>query len=183
MNRKQALNEIKKRVKNKNLVKHMIAAEAIMRELANKFGEDEEKWGLAGLLHDIDYAETAKDPSRHSIMAAEILTAMGLDKEIVQAVKVHNDYHGFERETLMDKALYAADPTTGLIVASALIRPEKKLEKVDVNFVLNRFNEKSFARGAKREQISSCSELGMDLEEFIEVSLRAMKKYSDELEL
>lgn len=183
MNRDFALTELKKRVTNKNLLKHMYAAEAIMRALAEKFDEDPEKWGLAGLVHDIDYEETADSPSTHSIIGYDMLKDLGFDEDIAYAVKVHNDYHGLERKSLMDKALYAADPVTGLIVAGALINPAKKLDAIDRNFILNRFNEKSFARGANREQIKACSELGMSLEDFIDLSLDAMKGISGELGL
>lgn len=183
MNREAALHELKKYVPNKNLLKHMYACEAVMKRLARYFGEDEEKWGLAGLLHDIDYDETKDDPRRHSKVGAEMLEKMGLPDEIVYAVKVHNDAHGLPRNSLMDKALFATDPVTGLIVAGALIKPEKKLAAIDVPFLVNRFNEKSFARGANREQIASCSEMGLSLEEFLGMSLEAMQGISKELGL
>lgn len=183
MNREKALNELKKRVLNKNLLKHMYATEAIMRKLAQHFNEDVEKWGLAGLMHDIDYDETGDSPEKHGMVGAEILESLGFDQDICYAVKVHNDFHGLERKSKMDKALYASDPMTGLIVAAALISPTKKLADIDKQFVLNRFGEKSFARGANREQIMSCKELGLSLEEFIELSLEAMKEISKELGL
>lgn len=154
-----------------------------MRRLARHFGQDEEKWGLAGLLHDIDYDETKDDPVRHSIVGAEILEQMGLPEDVVYAVKVHNEAHGLPRNSLLDKALHATDPVTGLIVAGALIKPEKKLDAIDVPFLINRFNEKSFARGANREQIASCSELGLTLEEFFGLALEAMLAIRDELGL
>jgi len=183
MDREQALAELKKRVQNKNLLKHMYACEAVMRRLARHFGEDEDRWGLAGLLHDIDYDETKDDPARHSKVGSEMLEKMGLPEDIVYAVKVHNSAHGLPRNSLMDKALYATDPVTGLIVAGALIRPEKKLAAVDVPFLVNRFHEKSFARGANREQIASCADLGLGLEDFLELSLEAMLGISRELGL
>lgn len=184
MDREKALQEIKKNVKNKNLVKHMLAAEAVMRGLAEYFGEDADKWGLAGLLHDIDYDKTADDPQTHSKLGAEMLRQMGYDEDIAYAVLVHNDAHGFERKSLMDRALYCTDPLTGLIVASALIHPDKKLHSIDVQFVLNRFNEKSFARGANREQIAKCKEeLGLSLEKFVEIALNSMQSISSELGL
>ncbi|RYD07173.1 phosphohydrolase [Desulforamulus aquiferis] len=160
-----------------------MAAEVVMRRLAKHFGEDEEKWGLAGLLHDIDYDQTKDDPDRHSIMGAKMLEEIGLPEDVVYAVKVHNERHGLSRDSLMDKALYATDPTTGLIVAGALIKPEKKLAAIDVPFLVNRMNEKSFARGANREQIRSCSDLGLTLEEFLGLSLEAMQDASGELGL
>ena len=183
MNREEALQILKKNLKNKNLVNHCVAAEVVMRRLALHFGEDEEKWGLAGLLHDIDYDNTKDQPEQHSLLGAEMLSEMGLPEDLVYAVKVHNECHGLPRNSLMDKALYAADPTTGLIVAGALIKPEKKLSAIDVPFLVNRMNEKSFARGANREQIRSSSELGLTLEEFLGLSLEAMQNASDQLGL
>ncbi|PKM82842.1 MAG: phosphohydrolase [Firmicutes bacterium HGW-Firmicutes-14] len=183
MERNEALAELKKYVKNKNLLKHMYACEAVMKILARHFGEDEEKWGMAGLLHDIDYDETKDDPVRHSKVGADMLKNLGLSEDIVYAVKVHNEVHGLPRVSLMDKALYATDPVTGLIVAGALIKPQKKLAAIDVPFLVNRFHEKSFARGANREQIACCSELGFTLEEFLALSLEAMQGISRELGL
>jgi len=181
--REEALKVLKEHLKNKNLVNHCIAAEVVMRRLARQFGEDEELWGLAGLLHDIDYDDTKDDPATHSLKGAEILEQLGLPSDVVYAVKVHNEYHGLPRESRMDKALYAVDPLTGLVVAGALIKPEKKLAAIDVAFLMNRFNEKSFARGANREQIASCRELGLTLEEFIGFGLEAMQEHHAELGL
>lgn len=183
MNREEALNKVKQHVKNKNLIKHMLATEAIMKALAKKFNEDEEKWSLTGLLHDIDYELTEKEPEKHSLLAEEILKNDNLPQDIIEAIKAHNEIHGLPRETLLAKALYVVDPLTGLIVAAALVHPEKKLAPLDVNFILNRFKEKSFARGANRDQIRKCEEIGLTLEEFIEIGLNAMKSISDELGL
>ncbi|MCK4376744.1 MAG: HDIG domain-containing protein [Actinomycetia bacterium] len=183
MNREEAYQLIKGEVKNKNLIKHMLAVEAIMKTLAKKLGEDEEKWGLTGLLHDIDYEITAKDPHKHSIVGADMLKEIGLDDEIVNAVRAHNDMHKIKRITTLEKALFCVDPLTGLIVAAALIHPDKKLASIDHNFILNRFKEKAFARGAKREQIKKCSELGFELKEFIKIGLLAMQNISEELDL
>ncbi|HOV43264.1 MAG TPA: HDIG domain-containing protein [Syntrophothermus lipocalidus] len=183
MTRDEALKLLKRYLKNKNLFNHCLAVEAIMRGVARRFDEDEEEFGLAGLLHDIDYDSTANDLSRHSLVGSEMLAQEGLPPEIVYAVKVHNDAHGLERKSLLDKALYAADPVSGFIVAAALIRPEKKLEVVDVDFLLNRFKEKSFARGARREQMAACEEFGMSLPEFLELSLRSMQAIAPALGL
>lgn len=183
MNRTEALSLLKKNLTNKNLFNHSLAVEAVMRRLAKHFQQDEEKWGLAGLLHDIDYDRTKDDPNRHSIEGAEMLAELGLPEDVVYAVKVHNDCHGFPRESLMDKALYATDPLTGLIVAGALIRPEKKLSVVDVPFLMKRFHEKAFARGARRETILACSEMELSLEEFLGLGLEAMQGIAAELKL
>ncbi len=177
MNRDEAWELVQKQVSNRNLRNHMLAAEMVMRKLAEHFGEDKEKWGLAGLLHDLDYDETANNPSRHSLLAAEELQKLNFDSEIVYAVKVHNHVHGLPRLSRMDRALYVCDPLTGLIVAAALILPAKKLAAVTPDFVLNRFTEKGFARGANREQIKRCeTELGLSLSEFITIGLSAMQQ-------
>ncbi|MBE3581842.1 MAG: HDIG domain-containing protein [Thermoanaerobacteraceae bacterium] len=183
MLREEALRLLKKHIKNLNLLKHCLAVEAVMRALARHLGEDEEKWGLAGLLHDIDYEATKDHPHRHSLVGGDMLEQEGMEPEIVYAVKAHNEIHGLPREDRLSQALYATDPLTGLIVAAALIRPEKKLAPVDVPFLLNRYQEKSFARGAKREQIAACRELGLSLEEFLRIGLEAMKGIAGELGL
>jgi len=183
MEREEALAKLKENLKNKNLVKHCIAVEAGMEELAQHFGEDVAEWGIAGLLHDIDYEQTQDDPERHSLIGAEMLEDLGLPENIIYAVKVHNEAHGLPRKSKMDKALYSVDPLTGLIVAATLIHPDKKLASVDVEFVMNRFAESSFAKGANREQIKACDELGLELEGFIGLVLSGMQSKSDELGL
>lgn len=183
MNRQEALALLKEQVANGNLVKHSLAAEAIMGALARRLGEDEETWRLAGLLHDIDYDATRDDPARHSREGSQFLAELGLDPRIVYAVLAHNGRHGAPRESKMDRALYAVDPLTGLITAAALIRKEKSLSLVTPQFVLGRFGEKGFARGANRPQIASCTELGLSLEEFITLGITAMQEISGELGL
>jgi putative nucleotidyltransferase with HDIG domain len=183
MDRTEALALLKKNLTNRNLFNHCLAVEAVMRSLARHFDQDEEKWGLAGLLHDIDYDRTKDDPARHSLEGAGMLAELGMPEDIVYAIKVHNAYHGLPRLTLMDKALYATDPLTGFIVAGALIRPEKKLAVIDVPFLMKRFSEKAFARGANRETMKACSELGLSLEEFIGLGLEAMQGIAAELKL
>ena len=148
-----------------------------MRALARHFKEDEEKWGLAGLLHDIDYEKTKNDPNQHSLIGAQMLEEIGVDKDICQAVKVHNEIHGILPETLMEKSLYVSDPLTGLIVASALVLPSKNIADLKPESVEKRFKEKAFAKGANREIIKKCEEyLNLGLEEFIKIGLEAMQK-------
>lgn len=183
MTRDEAMVLLKSEVKQKNLIKHCIAVEVVMGRLAEHFSENVEKWALAGLLHDIDYDQTADDPARHSLIGSQLLAEKGLDEEIVYAVKVHNEVHGLPRKSRMDKALYASDPLTGLIVASALIHPAKKLHAIDTEFVVNRFKEKGFAKGVNREQIASCEEMGLSLQEFISLGLEAMQNAHAELGL
>ena len=183
MNREQALNLVKSKIQNQNLIKHCLAVEACMQALAQYFDEDQEKWGLTGLLHDIDYEETKNSPEKHSIIGAEMLEKMGLDKEITEAIKTHNEIHGIEPETKMAKALFSVDPLTGLIVAATLVMPDKKISNLTVKNILNRFKVKSFARGANREIIKKCEDIGLDLKEFIDICLRAMQGISREIGL
>ena len=183
MTREEAYQLVKKKIKQRNLVKHCLAVEAVMKGLAEYFNQDTEKWGLVGLLHDIDYEETSSDPGRHSIVGAELLAELGLPEDMVYAVKVHNGVHGLPRKSKLDQALYASDPLTGLIVAAALIHPAKKLHSIDADFVCKRYAENSFARGADRDVIASCSEMGLGLEEFIGLALTAMQGISAELGL
>lgn len=155
-----------------------------MRALARNFGEDEEKWGIAGLLHDIDYEKVKDDLSQHSLIGAKMLEDLGLDKEICQAVKTHNEAHGIPQETLMEKSLFVTDPLTGLIVAATLVLPSKKIADLAAENILNRFKEKSFAKGANREIIKRCEEfLNLKIEEFIKIGLEAMQGISNEISL
>ena len=183
ISRDKALELIKQKVKNKNLIKHMLATEAIMNELALKLDGDQELWGLAGLVHDVDYKETEKTPEKHGLVGSNWLSDLGYPDDVIHAVSCHNEMTGVKRESKMDDALYASDPLTGLIVASALIHPDKKLSSIDVPFIMNRFTEKRFAAGANREQMKSCSNFGMELEEFVGVGLKAMQGISKELGL
>lgn len=175
MLRDEAISLLKEYLHNENLLNHSLAVEAIMRGLARRLGEDEEKYGLAGLLHDIDYDFTADDIEAHSLKGAEILEKHGLPTDIVYAVKVHNDAHGLERKSMMDKALFATDPASGFITAAALVRPDKSLDGVQLKSLKKRFKEKSFARGASREKMATCTEMGLELDEFMTIALESMK--------
>ena len=184
MTREQGLAVLKQNLQNQNLLKHCLAVEAIMRALARYFKEDEEKWGLTGLLHDIDYEKVKDDLSQHSLVGAKILEDLGVAQDICQAVKVHNEAHGIPAQTLLEKALFVVDPLTGLIVAATLVLPSKKIADLTVESVLNRFKEKAFARGANREIIKKCEELlNLKLEEFVKITLQAMQGISQELGL
>jgi putative nucleotidyltransferase with HDIG domain len=181
MTREECIGVLKENCRNNNLFKHMLATEAVMAGLAAKLGEDVESWSLAGLMHDLDYDETYDDPDRHGLLSAEKLADLGFSEEIIHAVKAHNDH--VVRASMMDRALYASDPVTGLIVAAALMHPDKKLAGLDVEFVMRRFNEKRFAAGANRDQIASSAEMGLSLEEFIGIALASMQEVSDDLGL
>ncbi len=181
MERQQAYQLAKSKFSNKNLFKHVLSVEAVMRGLAQHFSEDQERWGLAGLLHDLDYEQTMNEPDRHTLVTEEMLKEYHLEPDIIEAIKCHNDKA--PRSSLMDKAIYAADPVTGLIVAAALMHPDKKLKSIDVDFILRRFKEKRFAAGANREQIKTCEDLGLSLEEFLEIALKSMQLIDKELGL
>ncbi|MGJ8453748.1 HD domain-containing protein [Pseudothermotoga sp. U03pept] len=181
LRRDEAYELVKKHVKTKNLVKHCLAVEVVMRALARRFGEDEELWGLAGLLHDLDYDYTKDDPENHGLKTIELLKDSDLPKSVLDAILAHCEKK--ELNTKMEKAIYAADPVTGFIVAAALITPEKSLSVIDTDFLERRFKEKLFAKGASREQMKSCEELGLSLEEFLSISLDAMRTISKDLGL
>ena len=175
MDREEALDSIRDNVENNNLIKHMLATEAIMRALARRFGEDVAEWGLTGLLHDIDVELTDGDMSSHSRLGADLARELGAGEAIAHAILAHNERHGITLETKLDKALFCTDPLTGLIVAAALVCPDKKLAELGVSSIKKRFKEKSFAAGANREQITRCVDIGLELDEFIGLGLKAMK--------
>jgi putative nucleotidyltransferase with HDIG domain len=181
MNREKALALVKSKVKNKNLVKHMLAVEAIMKRVAEHFNEDVNMWRLTGILHDLDYDETVDDFDRHSLLTCEWLKEYDLDERILYAIKAHP--RKVEPQSKMDWTLFAADPLSGLIVAAALMHPTKKLKNVSVEFVLNRFKEKRFAAGANRENIKACENLGLSLDEFVRLALEGMQSIDAELGL
>lgn len=174
---------VEERVVNRNLINHCVATEIIMETLARHFGlsdADVERWALAGLLHDLDYATTAEDFERHGLDSVEAL-GDAVDAEMAHAIMSHADKA--PRESLMDRALYAADPTTGFIVAAALVRPDKSLAGVEVRSLLKRWKEKAFARGACREQMATCEDLGLTREEFLSLALSSMQGRAAEIGL
>ena len=183
MNREEALDSVKDNVENENLVKHMLATEAIMCALARRFGEDEKEWGLTGLLHDIDVELTEGDMASHSKLGADLVRELGASEAMAHAILCHNEAHGVSLETKLDRALFCVDPLTGLIIAATLVRPDRKLAGLEAQSVKKRFKEKSFAAGANREQIALCSEIGLELGEFVELGLEAMKGIADDLGL
>lgn len=181
--REQALAIVHEHVKNINLVRHMLAVEAAMRFYAEKFGEDVEKWGITGLLHDFDW-EIHPTLEEHPTAGAPILRERGVPEEIVRAILSHADHTGFPRETLMEKALYACDEVTGLITAVALVRPSRSLYDLEVKSVKKKWKDKSFAAGANREMIRrGAEELGIDLWEHVGNVIQAMRRVAPELGL
>jgi len=183
VDRAEALALVVEQIPSRNLVNHSVAVECIMEALARHFGlcdAEVEGWALCGLLHDLDYAETGEEPARHGLVTAEQLAGL-VDARIIHAILGHADKA--ERESLMDKALYAADPTTGFIVAAALVRPDKDLRAVELRSLLKRWKEKAFARGASREQMDTCIDVGLTREEFLALSLAAMQARASEIGL
>lgn len=183
MTREEAFNLLKNKIKNPNMLKHSLAVELCLRDLADYFHEDREMWGLAGLLHDYDYEEMLPFPEKHGLVGADELEKMGLDKEAAQAIRAHNEKNGTPRTTNLEKAIYSVDPMTGLIVAAVLVLPSKKISDLNVDSILNRYGEKRFASGANREIIGSCVNLNMTLRQFTEVCLKAMQEISADLGL
>ncbi|MGQ9506982.1 MAG: HD domain-containing protein [Candidatus Bathycorpusculaceae bacterium] len=183
LTRDEALNLVKKNVSKRNIVYHMLSVEAIMRSLAKHFGENEEIWGLIGLLHDIDYEKTEATPEKHSLIAEEILKGIVPD-EIIKSIKTHNFKHtGIMPENRMEKALIASDAISGLLVACALVMPSKRLADVKVETVAKKFKDKDFARGAERERILICEEIGIPREKFFEIALNGLKSIANEISL
>jgi putative nucleotidyltransferase with HDIG domain len=167
-----------------NLRKHCLATEAIMRDLAPRFEGDPDVWGVAGLLHDLDYDETKDDMPRHTLVTAEILRSEGFSEEIIHAIMAHNSSHvGVEMGSPLDYLLAASESLTGMIVAMALILPDKKLEKVKTKSIVKRMKEKAFARSVNREDILLCQEVGQELNEFVTIGIQAMQKISGPLGL
>ena len=183
MNREQAYQLLTEYTQKDNLIKHALAVEAAMRAYARTFGEDEEAWGIVGLLHDFDY-ERYPDLEDHPIKGAEILRARGLPEEWIEAILGHADHTGVPRRTRMAKALYAVDELCGFITAVAYVRPSKKIADVTVQSVKKKFKDKAFARQVSRQDmIRGAEELGVPLDEHIERVLTAMQGIADRLGL
>ncbi|MHB8055397.1 MAG: HDIG domain-containing metalloprotein [Candidatus Aminicenantales bacterium] len=181
MTRQDALTLVQTHLKNKNLVKHCFAVEACMREMAVRLGFDPESWGLAGLIHDLDYELTGMSAELHTTETVKILEGLGFDPAIIHAVRAHAGKAPCE--TPMDTAIYAVDPLTGLIIAATLMHPTRKIGSLDVEFIKRRYKEKSFAKGARREDIETCRNLGLELDAFIGVCLAAMQGIAADLGL
>jgi len=183
LTREEALNLVKKNITKINIVYHMLTVEAIMRRLAKYFGENEDLWGLTGLLHDIDYEKTEVTPEKHGNLAEEILKGL-VPEEISRAIKTHNFQHTqIVPETRMEKALIACDAISGLIVACALVMPSKKLADVEVETVMKKFKDKDFARGADRERVLFCEKIGIPRKKFFEIALNGLENIATEIGL
>lgn len=182
-NRSNALSLIHEFVKNENLVRHMLAVEAAMRFYAEKLGEDVEKWGITGLLHDFDW-EIHPSMDAHPQKGAAILIERGVPAEIIRAVQSHADHTGVPRISRMEKALYACDEITGLITAVALVRPSRSLHDLKVSSVKKKWKDRSFAAGANRDEIQrAAEEFNIDLWEHVDNVIQAMREIAPELGL
>jgi len=171
-----------------SLRKHMLAVEAAMRAYAAHFGEDADRWGLAGLIHDFDYerypnAEHSPTDG-HPSWGVRLLRERGWPEDVLTAILGHGNYTGVPRESRMAKTLFAVDELTGLITATALVRPSKSLHEVDAKSVRKKMKDKAFARGVSREDVASgAQELGVDLDEHIQFVVDAMRREADALGL
>ena len=182
--RERALQLLDHHLTNANLYKHCLASEAVMRALARHFNEDEELWGLTGLLHDLDVELTADDLSRHTHETVRILREEGVAEEIIEAIRMHNEHaHNDQRQTRFHHALAAGETITGLITATALVYPDKKLASVKPKSVRKRYKERAFAAGADRAIIAECEEIGLPLADFCDLSLAAMQGIAADLDL
>jgi len=183
MNREEALRIVRNNVKNESLVRHMLSVEAAMRFYAKKLGQDEEKWALAGLLHDYDW-EIHPTIEEHPLAGLEALREADVDEEIVEAIAGHADHTGVPRTSLLAKALYACDEITGLITAVALVRPSRSLYDLKPKSVKNKWKDKSFAAGANRQMMEdSAAEFGVELWQHVENVITAMRGIAQELDL
>lgn len=168
---------------NESLRRHMLAVEAAMRAYARAFGEDEELWGITGLLHDFDY-ERHPSPEEHPMTGARVLADEGYPEEVIYAIKTHADYLGLPRRSAMDRTLFAVDELAGFITAAALVRPNKSLMDLEARSVRKRMKDKAFARAVSRDDIiNGATELGVDLDEHIAFVIGSMREIAPELGL
>lgn len=169
--------------KSDSLRRHALAVEAAMRQYARIFGEDEERWGIVGLLHDFDY-ERWPDPPDHPLKGAAILEELGYPEDVIYAIKSHADYLELERVDKLSKTLYAVDEMSGFIMAVALVRPSRSVHDVKVSSVKKKLKDKAFARAIDREQLmAGARDLGVELDEHIKTVIAALQSVADALGL
>lgn len=184
MTRDEALELLDTHIHTDSLKKHCLATEAVMRELARRLSQDEELWGIAGLLHDLDFETTKEDPKRHGLETATLLASRGLSRDALNAILRHNaEALELRRETPFDFSLTCAETITGLIVAAALVHPDKRIGSLKAQSVVKRMKSKDFAKNVNRDHVRLCEQLGIPLIEFIELSLKGMNAISGELGL
>jgi len=181
--REEAVLLLEENIQAENMRKHCYASEAVLRAMAKKLGRNEDEWGLAGLLHDIDVEITDADPYTHGPYAEKLLTGK-VSTEMLDAIVMHNEIAtGKERTSEFQHALAAGETITGLITATTLVYPDKKIASVKPKSVTKRMKQKAFAASVKRENIQECEKIGISMPEFAELSINAMKKISDVLGL
>lgn len=190
INKEQAEQLLNQYITNPITRYHLLETEAIMKALAQYFHENEEEWGIIGLLHDIDWDLTKDEPKEHCLKAVEILKSAGASSELIEAVVSHGYGHkdcgapqDKVRQTRLEHALAASETLTGLIVASALVQPDKKLKSVKLESLLKKFKSKSFAANCDRQMILECEKIGIKLEDFLDLGLKAMQKISEKISL
>ena len=184
LTRNTALELLNKYVKNEKMIIHCLSSEVVMRGIARKLGRDEEKWGLTGLLHDIDVEITNADPLTHALKAEELLADYNMDADMLDAIRMHNEEAtGMERSTEFQHALAAGETITGLIYATTLVYPDKKIESIKYKSVAKRMKSPAFAASVKRENIMECEKIGIPLNEFIQISVDAMREIHEEIGL
>lgn len=183
MNRNKALNIVKEYVKAPNLINHMLSVEAAMRFYARKLNQDEELWGITGLLHDFDW-EIHPTPEEHPILGEPLLREFNTPEPILKAILSHGTNPAYPRTTLLDKALYACDEITGLITAVALVRPSRSLYDLNVKSVKKKWKDKAFAAGANRDEIAKgAEEFGVELWEHVNNVIIAMRSIAPQIGL
>ena len=194
MKREDAFKLLNEMIKSSNLIRHGLAVEAIMKSLCKYLKDkhpelpdsefNEEEWGVVGLLHDADYEIVAKDLEKHTVVTGEKLRELGVSERIIEGIRAHHWGVKPTRDNIMEKAVFCADDTSGLITACALIMPDKKLSSVKLESVIKKFKNPAFAAGAKREQIIACEkDLDIPIEEFLGIALEAMQGISSEIGL
>jgi len=184
LTREIALGLLHRYIKNEKMIFHCLASEAVLRGIARKLGRDEEKWGLAGLLHDLDVETTNAEPTVHGTQTEVLLKDYTLDPEILDAIRMHNECSsGKERSTEFQYALAAGETITGLIFATTYVYPDKKLASVKPKSVVKRMKEKMFAASVRREAILECEKIGIPIDEFAAISIEAMMPIAEQIGL
>ena len=182
--REKALELLHRHVKNEKMIFHCLASEAVMQGLARQLGQDEEKWGLAGLLHDLDVEVTNAETANHGTQTEVLLEGFDINEEVLDAIRMHNECSaGKERSTLFQHALAAGETITGLIFATTYVYPEKKLSAVKAKSVVKRMKEKAFAASVKRENILECEKIGIPIDQFAAIAIEAMMPIAGEIGL
>lgn len=184
ISRDEAAKLMEASLQSDSLRKHCYATEAVMRAMAERLGQDPELWGITGLLHDIDYEETKDNPAQHGLRTAEILKSKGVSTDVIEAIKAHNaEALGIERRSDLDRAITCSECITGLVVATALVYPDKRISSVKPSSIIKRMKQKEFARNVNRDHIRKCEELNIPLDQFAELSVKAMATISEKLGL